>query len=280
MKQLTSCLLLLVAFATAGCGSFCFDPGTAVDTPVVTVPVVAPNDGVIRRAVVYGLDRVDPAAYDGWAGACPGTILDALRMRDLLIRRGYSVVMLTNSQATAFRVTSACVAAVQGMKEGDKFVAYGSSHGGRANDVNGDENGGMDSTICLWDGQFVDDLVLKMLVRVKKGVDVDFITDCCHSGTNWRGQRPHDYARVFRARAGTEDGDIVCNFTHWGGCGDGEYSYGSVKGGEFTLAILATGPGELTRAQWRDAVAKRMPRNQVPVMNWAGKDVTGEGALK
>lgn len=261
---------------TALCGCAVTDGGT--DETVVT-PVVN-TDGVLRRAVVYGLDKVDPEAYGGWAGACPGTLLDACRMRDLLIRRGYSVVMLTNAQATAFRVTAACVAAAQGMKAGDKLVVYGSSHGGQATDTNGDEAGGQDSTICLWDGQFVDDLVLKMLVRVTANVDVDFITDCCHSGTNWRGQRPHDYARVFRARDGTEGGTVVCNFTHWGGCGDGEYSYGSKAGGEFTNALLATGPGELTRAAWFGAAKKRMPRNQVPVMNWIGRNVTGEGALK
>lgn len=287
MKKAMSLLLLLAVFAagccSSGCGSFYLAPGTndvaVVTTPVATVPVVA-ADGVLRRAVVYGLDGVDPAAYGGWAGACPGTILDALRMRDLLLRRGYSVVMLTNSQATAFRVTAACVAAAQGMRDGDKLVVYGSSHGGQANDVSGDEAGGMDSTICLWDGHFVDDLVLKMLSRVPKGVDVDFITDCCHSGTNWRGQRPHDYVRVFKARPSADALTVVCNFTHWGGCGDGEYSYGSRAGGEFTNALLATGPGELTRKQWFAAADKRMPRNQTPVMNWIGNDVTGEGALK
>ena len=259
--------------------------GCVVSTDtVVTDPVVQPpisyNDGVIRRAVVYGLDRVDPASYGGWNGACPGTILDAARMRALLLQRGYTTVFLTNAQATAFRVTAACVAAAQGMKAGDKLVVYGSSHGGQANDVNGDEAGGMDSTICLWDGQFVDDLVLKMLAKVPKGVEVDFITDCCHSGTNWRGQRPHDYVRVFLARPGTEGGTVVCSFTHFGGCGDGEYSYGSEAGGEFTNALLATGPGSLTRAEWFAAAKKRVPRNQVPVMNWAGADVTTEGALK
>ena len=279
MKR-TALLLCALVTTTMGCTYFNSDQAPADPVPAVTTPTAPTADGIVRRAVVYGLDRVDPAAYQGWAGACPGTILDALRMRDLLIRRGYSVVVLTNAQATAFRVTAACVAAAQGMKTGDKLVVYGSSHGGQANDVNGDEGGGMDSTICLWDGQFVDDLVYRMLVKVPKGVDVDFITDCCYSGTNWRGQKPHDYARVFRARAGTEGGVVACNFTHWGGCGDGEYSYGSPSGGEFTNAILATGPGELTRAQWRDAVLKRMPRNQVPVMNWAGADVTNQGALK
>lgn len=274
-------LLVLAATLAALTGCVGLDDADAT-TPAISVPVAVTNDdGVIRRAVVYGLDRVDAASYGGWAGACPGTILDAMRMRDLLIRRGYSVVVLTNSQATAFRVTAACVAAAQGMKAGDKLAVYGSSHGGQVNDVSGDEGGGMDSTICLWDGQFVDDLVYKMLLRVPKGVDVDFITDCCHSGTNWRGQKPHDYVRVFSARMTNKDqGAVVCNFTHWGGCGDGEYSYGSKAGGDFTNALLATGPGDLRRAQWFAAAKKRVPRNQVPVMNWAGADVTNEGALR
>ena len=205
MKPILSCLLLtafaVALIATSGCS---VNGDTATATPpnaVATAIVVTPSaDGVIRKAVVWGLDHVDPQAYGGsWQGICPGTVFaDAQRMKRLLESRGYQVVLLTNEQATAFRVTSACVAACSTMKDGDQFVAYGSSHGGQTPDLNGDENGGKDSTICLWDGQFTDDLVGEMLLRIKTKIDVSLILDCCNSGTMMRG--PHDYVRVFRAR--------------------------------------------------------------------------------
>lgn len=239
-------------------------------------PAVA---GIHRRAVVWGLDHVDPQSYGGWNGDCPGTILDALRMKALLERRGYLVCLLTNEQATAFRVTAACVAAAQRMKAGDRLVAYGSSHGGQALDLNGDENGGKDSTICLWDGQFTDDLVGELLLRIRENIDVDLILDCCNSGTMYRG--PHDYVRIFKARKQAKGFDIKCNLTYYGGCADGKSSYGGDDGGAFTKALLSPGPEGLTRARWFESARMRMPRNQIPIFaNFGPKNVTAEGALK
>ena len=269
-----SLLLCLAGLLVAGCLQ-------AVD-PVVYVPsvpsTVAVAGAVERHAVVFGLDRVDAASYGGWAGECPGTLLDALRMKALLESRGYSAVLLTNNLATASRVVSACVAQCAGLRPGDKFYVYGSSHGGQVVDLNGDEAGGKDSTICLWDGQFTDDLVWKMLLRVPEGVEVDLVTDCCNAGTNYRG--PHDYVRVFRASDRGRRGDLRCSFTHMGGCGDGLSSYGGEDGGEFTNALLATGPGALTRIGWFNAAARRMPRNQVPVYSELGTSVQHREAMR
>ena len=275
--------IVMIAACTAlmtGCSpNGSFPPGNPATAIAVAAPVPA-LDGVTCRAVVWGLDHVNPAAYGGsWRGECPGTILDALRMRDLLASRGYQVMLLTNEQATSYRIVSACVASVGGMRDGDKFVAYGSSHGGQVTDVNGDEGGGKDSTICLWDGQFTDDLVGEMLLRIKANIDVDLILDCCNSGTMMRG--PHDYVRVFRARQHAKGFDIKCNLTYYGGCGDGKSSYGGEDGGAFTKCLLDNYSSGITRLAWFDAVAKRMPRNQAPVFAKFGpKDVSGESALK
>lgn len=281
MRKLTGCRLpvvqtvLLAASVLALSGCYVFQ-----ETPAqVTPPAVVHADGVTRRAVVFGLDRVDPACYGGWDGECPGTILDATRMRDMLASRGYTVTLLTNAQATAYRVTAACVAAAQGMKEGDKLYVYGSSHGGQVEDVSGDENGGKDSTVCLWDGQFEDDLVWEVLLKVPGGVEVDMVNDSCNSGTVYRG--PHDYVRVFRARQRAGSGELKCLLTHMAGCPDGKSSYGGEDGGVFTSALLASGPGTLSRIGWFDAACKKMPRNQTPVYSELGiRSVKNEGAVR
>lgn len=274
--------LSLALAVVCGCTSVPVNaPARPVNLPVFN------GDGPRRVAVVYALDRVDSAAYGGWNGSCPGTLVDASRMRALLLSRGYTVVTLTNAQATAFRVTAACVAVARDMKPGDKLVVFGAGHGGQVDDVDGDEAGGKDSTICLYDGQFTDDLVYRMLVRVPAGVDVDFVTDCCNAGTNYRG--PHDYGRIMRART-RDTGAVSCNFTHMGGAGDGESSYGGPSGGVFTAALIdawhalvpapdafAAGP---TRRRWFTEAATRMPRNQEPVLSSMGGNVLDQEALK
>lgn len=239
-------------------------------------------DDVKRRAVVYGLDRVDPFYYNGWAGVCPGTILDATRMRDLLLSRGYDVTILLNKAATIAGVRSACEKAVAGMTAGDKLVVYGSSHGGQVRDTDGDEQGGMDSTICLWDGQLVDDEVWRFLIEIPFGVEVDFITDSCNSGTNYRS--PHRIAAALSrwnhvSRMPYSSQGLVCSFTHMGGCDDGMSSFGGNDGGVFTNALLSTGPGELTRDQWFNTSADIMPRNQKLVLGSLGPSVLNEKAL-
>lgn len=270
-------LSLIAAAALGGCAQLggVGDIGDAVGT---VTPAAPTQDGIVRRAVVFGLDHVDAMAYGGWTGECPGTIEDATRMRDLLVSRGYSVVFLTNNLATSFRVTAACVASAQGMKPGDKLYVYGSSHGGQVPDITGQEADGMSETICLYDMQYVDDLVYAMLVKVPEGVEVDLETDCCNSGSNYRS--PRDFARLMRARQRAAPGTVVCSFTHYGGCGDGESSYGSKSGGAFTNARLATGPGDLTRLQWFEAAKAKMPRNQIPVFGELGPSVKNGKAMR
>ena len=285
-QSLLGCLLGILAFGLIGAGVTTYtgcapvygdSPATQIASDIVTVqPGI---DGVTRRAVVFGPDHVNPSNYSGWNGECPGTILDALRMRALMTRRGYAAVLLTNEQATAFRITSACVAAGVGLKAGDKLVIYGSSHGGQAADYDGDEGpGGMDSTICLWDGQFVDDLVGKLLSRVPAGVEVAIIFDMCNTGTMYKGL-PHNYTRVFKARGGGV-WDIKCSGVYMGGCGDGKSSYGGDDGGVFSGRLISSGPEDLSWIGWFDAAAAKMPRNQTPVFVTFGPDIRNKGALQ
>jgi hypothetical protein len=237
-------------------------------------PVVLTSRPRIRRAVVFALDRVNPASYNGWAGACPGTVLDATNMVELLRSRGYTVTFLINEQATMQGVYDACVAAGTGMVAGDKLFVYGSSHGSQVPDRDGDEGDGLDETVCLWDGQFVDDRVYELLVRVPEGVEVDMMTDCCHSDSNFRGGPPRVYLFPPEIISG-----VVCSFTHYAGCGDAELSFGSAAGGVFTNAMLGAFTGGISRRGWFYKARRRLPDNQIPRLAVVGDSVLDKEAL-
>ena len=59
-----------------------------------------PAEGLVRRALVAGLTAVDPAAYGGWSGACPGCDVDADLFGLLCSEQGLQVKTLHNAQAT------------------------------------------------------------------------------------------------------------------------------------------------------------------------------------
>lgn len=242
-----------------------FDPATSLPK----------DDGIRRRAVIFGLEYVDPRKYKGWNGYCPGTLADANRVYKRIRARGYEAVALLDSQATIYGVIRACEQACADMVAGDRLVIYGSSHGGQVKDYDYDEPSGMDSTTCLWDGQLVDDEVWKLLRKVPAGVEVDFITDSCNSGTNYRGAETFapslvEHETQARGRAAPS---LVCAFTHFGGCEDGKSSYGGRNGGVFTNTLLATGPDDLTRAEWFVAASRMAPRNQKFVYEALGPSV-------
>lgn len=248
-------------------GTGCTTVGNAVSTITPVIPGMA-------TAVVVSLTKVNPNAYGGWDGDCPGCDIDGARVAQKCREFGYSsVVTLTNQQATSFRFLAQCSLAALALKpladKGEKplLLIYVSGHGGQVPNLTGTEADGQDETLCLWDGQLVDDLLWQALLKVPKGVRVAFITDTCNSGTNYKA--PKSYMREFRARASRKaQGEVVCDFLHIGGCADGMSSYGSAqKGGELTYALFEAsgGPQGKTWKEWFYSAKEKMPRNQVPV---------------
>jgi len=239
----------------AGCTSPGLSPPTfelAPDQP----PVFHPVDGVCRRAVVVGLTAVDPRAYRGWRGDCPGCDIDAEVFALLCREQGLQVAELHNNHATRDCVIATARAAWSYMTAGDLLVVYISGHGGQIADTDGDETDGQDETLCLWDGQLSDDVLRSLWQDLPAGLRVFYVTDTCNSGTNYklkprsmRGVIPRDYG-----------GQLI----HFGGCADGMSSYGSDSGGTWTTALIdAWHPGDTYR-QWYEKAAIRMPREQIP----------------
>ena len=251
----------------AACAFLCFVGCTYTDGGS---PVIDPALPGTAAAVVVGLTKVNPTAYGGWSGECPGCDNDMNVMLQLCGARGIPATSLFNETATQFRFLSACATAALSLRPAAEagrsplLLIYVSGHGGQVPDLTGDESDGMSETICLWDGPLVDDILWAALCSVPAGVRVSFITDTCNSGSNYRA--PAGYGRAIRARRNREPGVISCSLLHFGGCNDGESSYGFDSGGVFTSKLSASLPEASTWADWFKSAASKMPRNQTPVM--------------
>lgn len=243
--------------------------------PRVPVPVFAPDgtNQVPRAALVVNLTRVSASAYGGWLGDCAGTDRDAAIVADALDRLGVPYFALADEAATRAGVKAAARAVGAKVAPGGLLMLYFSGHGGQQ-PAFGAELDGLDETICLYDGQLLDDTVWAMIQDVPRDVRVWLVTDCCNSGTNYRGA-PHDYAKEVR-RWWRRDPDLL----HWGAARDGQNAVGSAAGGFFTLALEAAYRPGLTYREWFDAALPLVGGSQKPVMNFTGKDFSDTEAFR
>ena len=242
--------------------------------------IVANSNNTV--ALIASLTHVDPKAYNGWNGDCPGTDVDASVFRDMCYSHGVPYVKLENSQATIANVIENAVSVAKSLDStGGLLVLFFSGHGGQVpTQSQGLEDDGLDETLCLWDGQLRDKDIWSLLNRLPKNVRVWMVTDCCNSGTNYRKPRNFSVAikrlanerhAVRAARGIVERAESQePNLLHWGGCGDGESSYGSVNGGKFTTALVDTYNPRLTYREWFNSAIKRMPAYQRPTWGETG----------
>lgn len=141
-----------------------------------------------RKALFIGIN------YFGQKGELRGCINDVQNIKAFLTSnfRIDEMLVLTDDQSDpSKKPTRANIIAGfkwlrAGAKAGDSLIMHYSGHGGSVRDTDGDEEDGMDETLCPVDyasaGQIVDDEVHDVLVRgLPKGVRLTAIMDCCHS---------------------------------------------------------------------------------------------------
>jgi len=220
-----------------------------------------------RIAICVGLTNVDPRAYGGWNGYCPGCDTDAANMAVRCNRKDFTGIQVFINECANFQfIKNAFIRTSQILRKNDLLILYNSGHGGQIDDVSGDEADGKDETLCWWGGQVSDDIIGQYLNRLKPGVKVLYITDTCNSGTNYRGLATRRASTPVKLKENPFKGRLV----HFGGCEDGRSSYGSEDGGVFTNALIAT-LGRARKAisykEWFDRTCELMPSYQKPVMN-------------
>ncbi|KAL9187784.1 hypothetical protein ACHAXT_006162 [Thalassiosira profunda] len=141
-----------------------------------------------RKALFVGIN------YYGQQGELRGCINDVKNIKSYLTSnyRIDEVMVLTddtkdpNCRPTRQNILNAFRWLRKGAQAGDSLIFHYSGHGGSVKDTDGDEEDGMDETLCPVDyasaGQIVDDEVHDVLVRgLPKGVRLTAIMDCCHS---------------------------------------------------------------------------------------------------
>lgn len=190
-------------------------------------------------AILVGLESVDPNAYGGWDGACPGCELDVDNMANVLCPLGYanSTEILKTTEATCSNIFQKLDEAASALGTGDTLVFFFSGHGGQQPDLDGDEMDGKDETLVAYDGEIVDDQLNLIWLKFRYGVRIIMISDSCNSGTNYRMRRNIPYSTPLKLLSPRIAQGMQAQMIHMGGCEDSRSSWGSSQGGVFTLAL-------------------------------------------
>jgi len=250
-----------------------------------------------------GLNRVDPAHYQGWDGELTACEFDANDMRAIAEGQGFEARSLLTKEATSDAVLAAIERAAGELDQGDLFLCTYSGHGGQVPDRNGeDEEDRSDETWVAYDRQIVDDELYALWSRFAPGVRIFVLSDSCHSGTVTRNidadvpdpvstrekaaaespryrALPRDVMiATYRANArlydaiqerlpGAERADPAATVLLISGCRDDQLSLDGFSNGLFTenlRAVWADGAWEGGHAEFREAIRARMPAKQQP----------------
>ena len=201
---------------------------------------------------------------NGWAGKCPGSLLDADNMVSLFKKTAdnFDITVLKDKQAT----TTAWTSAVKNAVKKDLAIIYYSGHGGQDTSHNlgkaNFEDDNANEFICLYDKPLLDDKIWN-LINQSTG-RVVCIWDCCHSATMFRTvnltkrKTFNDFSGFLFAKSllfAAQSKRDFSGMSLWNlsGCPDNEYSYGDANGGLLTNAILKYAKDYLTYDEvWKE----------------------------
>ena len=241
-----------------------------------------------------GLNRVDPAHYEGWDGTLNACEADAHDMQALAKAGGFKPMpLLLTERATTKAVGLAIKKAARNLAKGDIFFLTYSGHGGQVRDTNGDEKDDrMDETWVLFDRQLVDDELYALWGGFKTGVRILVLSDSCHSGSVVRMAPPpmisggprarlmpravcekveaaHQalYREVQAAHPGAEQARVKASVLLISGCMDNQTSLDGEHNGAFTemlLKVWSRGKFRGNYKRFRETMVSRMPASQSP----------------
>lgn len=148
-----------------------------------------------KKALLVGINKYKIPGAD-----LRGCVNDVKNMQDVLTRQyGFSaanVTTLVDLAATTKAMQAAISKLVSGGRKGDVLLFHYSGHGSNVPDADGDEADGRDEILCPadldWKRPLSDDWLRKTFDRLRAGVSLTVVMDCCHSGTNTRAIRPPD----------------------------------------------------------------------------------------
>eukprot|EP00934_Nitzschia_sp_Nitz4_P009028 Nitzschia sp. Nitz4//scaffold10_size219509//144329//145619//NITZ4_001444-RA/size219509-processed-gene-0.88-mRNA-1//1//CDS//3329532968//9018//frame0 len=152
--------------------------------------IVPPDCDGTKRALIVGIN------YVGEANALSGCQKDARNVKQFLIdvcgfERENMLILMDDGnhhQPTKKMIEDGLTRLAEISQPGDCIFFQFSGHGGQMVDTSGDEDDGFDEILIPGDhresGQIVDDWIYdEFVTKVKAGVHVVALIDCCHSGT-------------------------------------------------------------------------------------------------
>lgn len=142
-----------------------------------------------RRAVLIGINRYRVPGAD-----LRGCVNDVTNMRQVLVKycgfRPANVRVLTDFRATKKAMQSAIASLIRSGRKGDVLFLHYSGHGSNVPDRDGDEADRRDEILCPtdldWKDPLTDDWLRTTFNKLRPGVRLTVVMDCCHSGTNTR----------------------------------------------------------------------------------------------
>lgn len=154
-----------------------------------------------KKALLIGINRYKIPGAD-----LRGCVNDVNNLREILTEsygfKGSDISVLTDFAATKAAMQTGIKKLVASGAPGDVLLLHYSGHGANVPDKNGDEADERDEILCPtdldWKSPLTDDWLRKALNRLRKGVRLTVIMDCCHSGTNTRALRPPDAESIPR----------------------------------------------------------------------------------
>jgi hypothetical protein len=240
-----------------------------------------------------GLNRVDPAHYQGWSGDLQGCENDANDLAAIAKGAGFTASLLLTEAGTTAAVQRGIGAAASQLEADDFFLLTYSGHGGQVPDASADEADRTDETWVLYDRQLVDDELYEMWSQFAPGVRILVLSDSCHSGTAIREEpggvtNPHAprtmpkaqalavyeankalYDAIERTVPSVGTAEVGAHVLLLSGCQDDQTSADGARNGLFTQTLLGVWDGGHYTGGYKkfynDVVAK-MPPWQQP--NW------------
>jgi hypothetical protein len=142
-----------------------------------------------RRAVLIGINRYRIPGAD-----LRGCVNDVRNMRQVLLKyfgfKAANVRVLTDFKATKQAMQKAIATLIASGRKGDVLLLHYSGHGSNVPDRNGDEADRRDEILCPtdldWKDPLTDDWLRRTFNKLRTGVRLTVVMDCCHSGTNTR----------------------------------------------------------------------------------------------
>ncbi len=242
------------------------------------------------KALLIGVNQVNPDEYKGWDGKLNFCESDATTVAGIAEKQGFENTVLLTADATTEAVRQGIKAAAESLSEGDFFLLYYSGHGNSVKDRSGDEWGDKrDETWCLYDDQLLDDELFALWPEFQDGVRILVLSDSCHSGSMTRSgsdddmvakamptraakniirRDPEHYTRL-RQKLPQSSGRIGATVRLISGCKDHEQSFENrnEKHGQFTLALTQVwNDGQFggNYTEFHQKITEAMPEYQNP----------------